>query len=83
MTNLRDISFEMGTLHRYIQDVLVEGPSIWSLTDRLCHGILQMGYIGPQVLCEVGGELPALGTALRSWTSQLRVGMPRILTAQT
>ena len=51
--------------------------------DRLCHGILQMGYIGLQVLCEVGGELPALGTALRSWTSQLRVGMPRILTAQT
>ena len=37
-----------------------------------------MGYIGPQVLCEVGGELPALWTALRSWTSQLRVGMPRL-----
>ena len=36
------------------RDVLVEGPSLWSLTDRLCHGILQMGYIGPQVLCEVG-----------------------------
>ena len=33
--------------------VLVEGPSIWSLTDRLCHGILQMGYVGTQVQCEV------------------------------
>ena len=36
------------------RDVLVEGPSLWSLTDRLCDGILQMGYVGTQVLCEVG-----------------------------
>ena len=29
--------------------VLVEGPSIWSLTFRLYHGIMQMGYLGTQV----------------------------------
>ena len=64
--------------------VVVEEPSIWSLTDRLCHGILQMGYDGTQVLCEVGVSCQRWGRRCdHGLGMQLRVGLPRILTAQT